>query len=117
LYLKNGKENFDCPAECGAGLTPGPEMSLFSRIVPGKNRCAVLKNYFQRSGSLWPGDEEKLFLQELKNETLREEMVLAGDLTKDGDSFSFGWSQWEGFNEGIFAIRYRYVKLLCILLQ
>jgi hypothetical protein len=82
-------------------------MSLFSRIVPASHRCAVLKNYFSRSGSLWPGDEEKLFLKELKNQTLIEEMSLTGELVKDGDGYSFGWSQWEGFNEGIFGIRYR----------
>jgi len=105
LYLKNGKDNFDCP-ECDGSLTPGPEMSLFSRIVLGEKRCTVLKNYFRRSGSLWPGDEEKLFLKELKNESLIQDMLRSGELTRDGEKLSMGWSQWQGFNEGIFAIRY-----------
>eukprot|EP00804_Cyclotella_cryptica_P001607 CCRYP_014947-RC/>CCRYP_014947-RC protein AED:0.04 eAED:0.04 QI:544/1/1/1/0.83/0.57/7/1193/975 len=90
LYLKNGQDNFDCP-EGGASLTPGPEMSLFSRIVPGEKRCAVLKNYFRRSGSLWPGDEEKLFLKELKNKSLIEEMLRSGELIRDGESLTMGW--------------------------
>ena len=90
LYMKNGKQNFDCP-ECGGSLTPGPEMSLFSRIVPAGHRCAVLMNYFKRSGSFWPGDEEKLFLKELKNETLIQEMSLSEELIKDGDEYSFSW--------------------------
>lgn len=90
LYLKNGKDNFDCP-EGSASLTPGPEMSLFSRIVLGEKRCIVLKNYFRRSGSFWPGDEEKLFLKELKNESLIQDMLRSGELTKDGDSWSMGW--------------------------
>lgn len=89
LYLKNGEDNFECPDGC-YDTTPGPDMGLFSRIVPDKKRCDVLRNYFKRSGSVWPGDEEKLFLAELKNETLQEEMILNGELTKSG---SFGWSQ------------------------
>jgi hypothetical protein len=104
LYLKNGKDNFDFPRG-HADSTPGPEMSLFSRIVPGDKRCIVLKNWFQRSGSLWPGDEEKLFLEELE-ESYVEEMVRTGELTKEGDDYFMGWSQWQGFSEGIFAIRY-----------
>ena len=118
LYTQNG-EKFDCP-ECSNSLTPGPEMSLFSRIVPGDKRCDALRNYFQRSGSFWPGDEEKLFLSELKNETLLQEMVNNGELTKEGETYWFGWSQWEGFNEGIFGIRYsmktlsEMVRFICI---
>jgi hypothetical protein len=104
LYLKNGMDNFDFPRG-HADSTPGPEMSLFSRIVPGDKRCIVLKNWFQRSGSLWPGDEEKLFLEELE-ESYVEEMVRTGELTKEGDDYFMGWSQWQGFSEGIFAIRY-----------
>jgi hypothetical protein len=90
LYLKNGKDNFDCPEGDGS-LTPGPEMSLFSRIVLGEKRCTVLKNYFRRSGSLWPGDEEKLFLKELKNESLIQDMLRSGELTRDGENLSMGW--------------------------
>lgn len=90
LYLKNGKDNFDCP-EGDGHLTPGPEMSLFSRIVPGKKRCVVLKNYFRRSGSLWPGDEENLFLKELKNETLIQEMLRSGELYRDSERLTMGW--------------------------
>ncbi|KAL7525668.1 hypothetical protein ACHAXR_001106, partial [Thalassiosira sp. AJA248-18] len=104
LYLKNGMDNFDFPRG-HAHHTPGPEMSLFSRIVPGNKRCAVLKNWFMRSGSLWPGDEEKLFLEEL-DESYAKEMVRTGELVKEGDGYYMGWSQWQGFNEGIFAIRY-----------
>ena len=49
LYLKNGKDDFDFP-HGRAENTPGPEMSLFSRIVPGEKRCIVLKNWFKRVG-------------------------------------------------------------------
>ena len=78
----------------GSGYsTPGPELGLFSRIVPGEKRCNVLKNWFKRSGHRWPGDEEKLFLKELKDESLLKEMIKSGELTADG---SMGWSQWQG---------------------
>eukprot|EP00804_Cyclotella_cryptica_P003648 CCRYP_002212-RD/>CCRYP_002212-RD protein AED:0.38 eAED:0.38 QI:0/0.4/0.16/0.83/0.4/0.16/6/0/804 len=105
LYLKNGKDTFDFP-EGNSYATPGPEMSLFSRIVPGEKRCVVLKNYFKRSGSRWPGDEEKLFLQELKNKTYIHDMLEKGELIEEDDTYWMGWSQWQGFNEGIFGIRY-----------
>jgi hypothetical protein len=65
-----------------------------------------LKNWFRRSGSKWPGDEEALFLSELKNRTLIKEMVHSGELTIEDKKYWMGWSQWQGFNEGIFAIRY-----------
>eukprot|EP00804_Cyclotella_cryptica_P003649 CCRYP_002212-RA/>CCRYP_002212-RA protein AED:0.30 eAED:0.30 QI:0/0.5/0.4/1/0.5/0.4/5/1003/964 len=106
LYLKNGKDTFDFPEEGNSYATPGPEMSLFSRIVPGEKRCVVLKNYFKRSGSRWPGDEEKLFLQELKNKTYIHDMLEKGELIEEDDTYWMGWSQWQGFNEGIFGIRY-----------
>ena len=33
-------------------------------------------------------------------------LVETGELTKRGREYAMGWSQWQGFNEGIFAIRY-----------
>jgi len=104
LYLENGKDNFDFP-KGHASETPGPEMSLFSKIVPGDKRCIVLRNLFKRSGSLWPGDEEKLFIKEL-DESYAKEMVETGELVKENDGYWMSWSQWQGFNEGIFGIRY-----------
>jgi len=104
LYLKNGKDNFDFP-KGSTSHTPGPEMSLFSKIVPGEKRCVVLKNWFQRSGHTWPGDEERRFLAAVSEED-KNIMVKTGELTKRGNDWAMGWSQWQGFNEGIFAIRY-----------
>ena len=49
LNLKNGKDGFDFPRG-RAEYLPGPEMSSFSRIVPGEKRCIVLKNWFKRVG-------------------------------------------------------------------
>ncbi|KAL7527297.1 hypothetical protein ACHAXR_001887 [Thalassiosira sp. AJA248-18] len=104
LYLKNGKDNFDFP-HGSASHTPGPEMSLFARIVPGQKRCVVLKNWFRRSGHTWPGEEEKRFLNAVSEEDIAV-MADTGEVTKRGKDWSLGWSQWQGFNEGIFAIRY-----------
>jgi len=104
LYLKNGKDNFDFPRG-SASHTPGPEMSLVSRIVPGEKRCVVLKNWFRRSGHTWPGDEEMRFLREVSEED-KEALVATKEISKRGNQWAMGWSQWQGFNEGIFAIRY-----------
>lgn len=46
------------------------------------------------------------FLSELKNETLLKEMFDSGELIKEDGKYWMGWSQWQGFNEGIFGIRY-----------
>jgi hypothetical protein len=105
LYSIRGKEDFDYPNGY-AIATPGPEMSLFSRIVPGEKRCAVLKNWFKRRGSTWHGDEETLFLKELDTE-YAQQMTRTGELVRDDEKgYVMSWSQWQGFNEGIFAIRY-----------
>jgi hypothetical protein len=104
LYLLNGRDTFTFPMT-RYPATPGPEMSLFTRIVPGEKRCAVLKNWFRRKGEVWEGDEEKLFLKEL-DASYAEQMVKAGSLIKDNGDYFFSYSQWEGFGEGIFSIRY-----------
>mmetsp|Transcript_20452 Transcript_20452/g.42912 ORF Transcript_20452/g.42912 Transcript_20452/m.42912 type:complete len:1082 (-) Transcript_20452:914-4159(-) len=104
LYLKNGKDNFDFPR--GSAIhTPGPEMSLFTRIVPGPKRCVILKNWFKREGNTWPGDEEMNFLNEI-SETYLKHLVHSGEVSKRKGKWAMGWSQWRGFNEGILAIRY-----------
>lgn len=97
--------SFVPPETSARELSPGPEMSLFSRVVPGESRCTVLRRYFQRRGHTWPGSEEKAFVEQIPKETVKE-MVESGELTKRGPIWSMGWSQWHGFNEGIFAIRY-----------
>ncbi|KAL7554634.1 hypothetical protein ACHAWF_018136 [Thalassiosira exigua] len=104
LYLKNGRDDFDFPLG-STSHTPGPEMSLFSRIVPGEKRCIVLKNWFNRSGHTWPGDEENRFLRAISDED-KEALVRSGELSMRGKDMAMGWSQWQGLNEGIFAIRY-----------
>ena len=44
LYLKNGNFCFLPPEPAGKNMSPGPEMSLFSRVVPGSKRCTVLRS-------------------------------------------------------------------------
>lgn len=44
LYLKNGKDRFLPPEPEASKLSPGPEMSLYSRVVPGEKRCTVLRS-------------------------------------------------------------------------
>ena len=106
LYFKNGKDDFDYP-EGRAEASPGPDMGLFARIVPGEKRCKVLRNLFKRKGNTWPGNEERRFLENLRND-MKQELITAGELIYDDDSekYVFFWSQWRGFNEGIFGVRY-----------
>ena len=103
MYSK--KDGFDFP-EGHDYATPGPELGLFTRVVPADKRCAVLKHWFKRPGSIWPGDEERRFLNEVDEQYLLE-MLRTGELVRESDGKLYmGWSQWQGFNEGILAIRY-----------
>ena len=97
--------SFVPPEQAARQLSPGPEMSLYSRVVPGENRCTVLRRYFERKGHTWPGSDENAFMREM-SESTKQEMIQTGELTKRGQEWSMGWSQWHGFNEGIFAVRY-----------
>jgi len=95
LYFKNHKDSFDFP-EGHDYASPGPELGLFTRIVPAAKRCAVLKNWFKRPGSVWPGDEERLFLNEVDKKYLQD-MVRSGELVRESDGKLYmGWSQWQG---------------------
>lgn len=104
LYTRDDG-SFLPPEGGGANLSPGPEMSLYSRVVPGDKRCTALRRYFDRKGHTWPGSDENRFVREMSKST-KEEMIASGEVTKRGSIWSMGWSQWFGFNEGIFAVRY-----------
>ena len=69
------------------------------------NEYDSLTFVFRRSGSIWPGDEEKLFLDHL-DLGYKRKMARAGELVAEDGDYYMSWSQWQGFNEGIFAIRY-----------
>jgi len=62
-------------------------------------------DYFRREGHTWPGSEEMRFIAESPKELI-DEMVETKEISKRGSQWAMGWSQWHGFNEGIFAIRY-----------
>ena len=104
LYLKYN-QGFLPPDSRGKFMSPAQEMGLFSRIVPGERRCNVLRHYFTRIGHTWPGSAEMSFIKHVDKETL-ESMKATGEVTKRGREDAMGWSQWHGFNEGIFAVRY-----------
>jgi hypothetical protein len=105
LYLKYN-QGFLPPDSRGKFMSPAQEMGLFSRIVPGDRRCKVLRHYFTRIGHTWPGSAEKSFLNHIDKET-KESMKTSGEVTKRTPKMdAMGWSQWHGFNEGIFSVRY-----------
>lgn len=104
LYLSE-EGAFRPPEVVANRLSPGPEMSLYSRVVPGHKRCKVLHRYLEREGHTWPGSEEAAFLRNISETTLNE-MIESGEVTKRGSIWSMGWSQWYAFSEGILAVRY-----------
>lgn len=105
LYLRKDG-SFRAPEAVPDRLSPGPEMSLYSRVVPGDKRCTVLHRYLAlREGHTWPGSDETRFLKNISETTLNE-MIESGEVTKRGPIWSMGWSQWYGFSEGILAMRY-----------
>jgi len=105
LYLHNNGAFLPPEGGPAANMSPGPEMSLYSRVVPGDKRCVVLRNYFTRKGHTWPGSEENKFVEQ-SSEATKQEMIESGEVTKRGSKWSMGWSQWHGFSEGILAVRY-----------
>ena len=42
----------------------GERSLLYSRVVPGGERCTVLRGYLQRKGHTWPGSDEKAFVRD-----------------------------------------------------
>jgi len=99
----------------GVDWTPGPDMGLFARIVPGSKRCAVLKDMIRLSGSddpmLWPGDEEQLFFRHLNQRDFDEAVKLdkvrkIGKNDKGEDKYDIVWKRRHHMPEGILAIRY-----------
>lgn len=95
-------------------LTPGPELGLFSRIVPGHKRCIVLKDWIRVAGSgsynHWPGDEEDLFFHHLNKNDL-DEMTQLGRVKwgkgKGKDMFLIMWTHRHKTPEGVLGIRYK----------
>ena len=95
--------------------TPGPEMGLFARIVPGSKRCTVLKDWVRLAGSgeltTWPGDEEQLFFRDLNKKDLDEMIKLEkarrnGKNDKGDERFYTLWKRRHHTPEGILAVRY-----------
>ncbi len=58
-----------------------------------------------RLAQTWPGSDEKNFLNSIDDDYLKE-MINSGEVSKRGKDWSMGWSQWQGFNEGILAVKY-----------
>ena len=92
LYVRANYGSFLPRNRLGWQMSPGPEMSLYSRVVPGSFWCTVLRGYFKREGHTWPGSEENAFVKAL-SETDTRKMIETGELTKRGPNWSMGWSQ------------------------
>ena len=92
LYVRENYGSFLPPDKIGWQMSPGPEMSLYSRVVPGPFRCTVLRGYFKREGHTWPGSDENAFVKAISEDDTRK-MIETGELTKRGFNWSMGWSQ------------------------
>ena len=49
----------------------------------------------QKSGTHWPGTEEFMFIDVMSEED-KQEWIDSGELTKRGQKWAMGWSQWHG---------------------
>ena len=116
LYMKN--DGFRL--RDGVDWTPGPDLGLFARIVPGPRRCAVLKGMIRLSGSdepmIWPGEEERLFYQHLNLSDFKK-MLETGKVRLDGtngdnDELDIIWKRRNSMHEGILAVRYKSQSLV-----
>jgi hypothetical protein len=111
LYMNNN----DFRMRKNAEWTPGPEMGLYARIVPVKERCTVLKKWAQQVGSeeivTWPGDEEQRFFRRLNkkdlDEMIKHEKVRRNGMNERGEErFQTMWRSRHNTPEGILALRY-----------
>ena len=49
---------------------------LYSRVVPGGERCTVLRGHLQRKGHTWPGSDEKAFVRDAHGRLRPDELHL-----------------------------------------
>jgi hypothetical protein len=111
LYMANN----DFQIKNNTEWTPGPEMGLFTRIVPGTERCTILKKWICHAGSeepvTWPGDEEQRFFRHLNNQDL-DDMIKHKKVKRNGiddkgeECFRTIWRRRHHTPEGILSIRY-----------
>ena len=107
LYMKDGDDAFRMKKTLD--LTPGPELALYTRIVPGEKRCAVSKEWFRIASSDTPvysmPNEEKAFLHKLNKKDL-EELEKLRIVEVHGDTIQGLWKRGRNMPEGILAVRY-----------
>lgn len=116
VYMEN-----DFHRKKGFDWTPGPDLGLFARMVPGPQRCNILESWIAVAGSAkppmgWSGDEEQLFLRHLNQKDL-DEMINLGQVVRQGknqngqDRFRIVWKRGFHMGEGILAVRYTLFSL------
>eukprot|EP00978_Attheya_sp_CCMP212_P003157 scaffold6566_cov49-Attheya_sp.AAC.1 len=93
----------------GWDVSPGPDLPIFTRMVPGKSRCDILRNWLQVAGSghdvQWTGDEEKLFMNHLPSKTSKA-LLKKKIIGEDEDGMYMNRRSRHSTAEGILGIRY-----------
>jgi len=97
-------------------MTPGPDLGLFAKVVPGDQRCSVLYEFVKQAGSdqrkRWPGEDENRFFQQLNETELKNDLALDfvrpdGRNQDDlGQKYVTMYASRTSMFEGIFSIRF-----------
>jgi hypothetical protein len=109
LYMKDDDDAFRMKRTLD--LTPGPEIALFARIVPGKRRCSVVREWMKLAASKEPiydslGNEEAAFLRQVNKDDLQE-LIKLGIVEQSTDGkIQMLWKRGSNMPEGILAVRY-----------
>ncbi len=107
LYMRDDDNGFRMRRNLD--LTPGPELGLFTRIVPGNRRCSVVREWIRVTGSEEPiygiPKEETNFFKNLNKKDLNE-LIELGIAEIHGSDVRGLWKRGRNMPEGIFAVRY-----------
>lgn len=107
LYMRNDDDGFRIKSNLD--LSPGPELALWSRIVPGQRRCKVVDEWIRIQTNEEPvygmSDEEKKFFYQLNKKDL-EELERLGIVVVRGSKRDGIWKRGHNMPEGILAVRY-----------
>lgn len=112
LYMKDDDPGFRIKTTLS--LTPGPELGLFARIVPGSRRCGVVKEWIKLQTSPMPhqvGEEERKFYSQVDKKDLEELKKLGLVRVTRSGKVAGVWTRGNHMPEGILAVRYNLKSL------
>ena len=112
-YLKDDQFRW----RVGQYLTPGPDLGLYAKVVPGNKRCLVLMHFLREAASSkkqeWGGREDSYLYEYMNGADLEEELKKTDKVTviqpaRENSRGRYGmtYSHRRAIFEGIFSIRF-----------